>query len=415
MSWQDRLRQNITLTSPLGTIFEPKWIGNERSKEKKLGLFTYPNVAGTVVQDLNISSTRWPLTVYFSNSDHDLDSEDFWNALDETGLWRVIHPTKGLVDLQLVSASENVQPVTDGNYTVFNLEFIQPAGVDVLQSGEAQKSLLDRLLDALNDNALTQFADQVEAVSDAARTAVNNAVKSVNGAIDSVLGPIAQIDDAIDSAYTGIGRSIDNAIDAVTLAPEQLAGSLQNLVQLPARATLSSSQKLAVFSNLISEVSKLEGTTKETFAVKDLVLSAANGAISIIAANTDAQTRTDIVNQVENISSSFDNIVNTLSNDQDNVETDKLEDQYISQETSYPQNLILASAAIRFLLQASADLSIEKRFILKEYRLPIFITIKEYGTDELLDYFYETNKIEKEDFLLLPPGREVVVYPGVIV
>ena len=95
------------------------------------------------------------------------------------------------------------------------------------------------------------------------------------------------------------------------------------------------------------------------------------------------------------------------------VQTDKIEDQYISQEGTFPQNLLVSSLAVDYLLKASFDLSIEKRFTIVENSLPILLCIQEYGTDELLDFFYETNKITGSDFLLLPAGTEVIVYPGI--
>ena len=56
MSWKDRLRGEIVLTSPDGDVFNAKWVGNDRSKEKKIGRFDYPDFDGSVIQDLGIKT-----------------------------------------------------------------------------------------------------------------------------------------------------------------------------------------------------------------------------------------------------------------------------------------------------------------------------------------------------------------------
>jgi hypothetical protein len=91
MSWLDRLGENITLTSPDGNVFTAKWMGGERTREKKIGLFTYPDVAGTIAQDLSVNATKYPLTIYFDGSDHDLIAERFFRATGQNGLWSVLH------------------------------------------------------------------------------------------------------------------------------------------------------------------------------------------------------------------------------------------------------------------------------------------------------------------------------------
>ncbi len=414
MSWINRLQPVIEMRSPNGNIFTPKWIGNERSREKKLGLFTYPDVAGTVPQDLNVNSTKWPLTVYFDNSDHDIEGERFFEATAETGTWTVQHPVKGTLVLQLVSVTEAVQPVTSGNVTAFTIQFIEPADVEVIKSKLELRNLAVTAGLNSRSSVLQQFADQVSDVAGNARTAVNTATKKVKTAMNSVLGPLAQIDDAVNSSFKSIDRAIDDTLTQATLFPEELGGQLQNLAILPAQIAVSSTQKLNNYGNLIIEIFKVDGDTKETFAVKDLVLSACVVAVSNISSTSDAKTKAEAIIQVEKVSKFFDDITNELDKDQALVPTTKIEDQYISQEGSYPQNLLTASFAIDYLLRFSFDLGIEKRFTLKENRLPIMITIDEYGTDLFLDFFNETNKLSRSQFLLLPPGFEVVVFPGAI-
>ena len=95
MSWEDRVRGNITLTSPDGDNFVGKWIGDPRESQKQLGIFTYPKVDKQIVQDLGISGISYPLTIAFDGEDNDLEATRFFDALSARGPWSINHPTKG--------------------------------------------------------------------------------------------------------------------------------------------------------------------------------------------------------------------------------------------------------------------------------------------------------------------------------
>lgn len=90
MSWMNETREEITFRSPSyvksqggGLIeaaksaafgvageFVALWRNNERTFEKKLGMFDPPHFQGTIVQDLGVKSTLYPLTVYFDGMYH---------------------------------------------------------------------------------------------------------------------------------------------------------------------------------------------------------------------------------------------------------------------------------------------------------------------------------------------------------
>jgi prophage DNA circulation protein len=117
MSWLDRLRSDIELTSPSGAVFNPLWIGDDISMAKKLGIFEYPKVLGAVVQDMDVGATSYPLSLFFEGPDNDLEAADFFKACKERGPWTVIHPVDGTLILNLVNISKKVRPVESGNLT----------------------------------------------------------------------------------------------------------------------------------------------------------------------------------------------------------------------------------------------------------------------------------------------------------
>ena len=126
MTWIDRLSPTIDLTSPDGNIFDALWRNGPRSLTKKLGIFEFPGVKGAVVQDLDVGPTRWPLVIFFDGEDNDKEGTRFFKACKERGLWTIIHPVKGSLELQLISATELIDPVESGNITRFETEWIEP-------------------------------------------------------------------------------------------------------------------------------------------------------------------------------------------------------------------------------------------------------------------------------------------------
>ena len=96
MSWDNELKEDIKLTSPENNIFYGLWRKNDRSFEKKLGIFSIPKFDGDIVQDLGVTSTRYPLTIYFDGMYHHKDADEFQESLkNESGQWAVIRRRRG--------------------------------------------------------------------------------------------------------------------------------------------------------------------------------------------------------------------------------------------------------------------------------------------------------------------------------
>lgn len=161
MSWRDRLVPNIVFVSPDGNQFTAYWKSSPRTKDKKIGIHEFPRVAGNIVQDLDANSDRYSLTFYFEGADHDLEAQAFWAAFNERGVWDVIHPVHGFMQLQPLSITENDDPVDSGNITEFNSEWIEPIDEITLTSAREQAAKVDALSDETNGASAEQFDDEV--------------------------------------------------------------------------------------------------------------------------------------------------------------------------------------------------------------------------------------------------------------
>ena len=72
MAWQDRVKE-AAYTSPGGTRTPFLYEDVRMSIEKKTTGFDFPDADGTLVQDLGHTGRRYPLRMFFSGDDYDLE------------------------------------------------------------------------------------------------------------------------------------------------------------------------------------------------------------------------------------------------------------------------------------------------------------------------------------------------------
>ena len=419
MSWRDRLRQIIKLTSPDGNIFEAKWQGNSRTKDKKLGLFDFPKVKGTKVQDLDIGSARYPLTIFFDGENNDQESDRFFKACDERGDWNIIHPVRGSLDLQLISVSENIEPVESGNMTRFDMEWIEPLKDSAVPSLFQQRSIIASQIDEINSTASDQINSNVLQKKASEITAFEATVNGVVSSVEKFLAPIYELQSEVNSQILSIKRGINSLLTAPVLDIVSIAGQIQTLVQLPALAIADINSRVEAYKNLINAALDFSPDTVETkdrniVAVQELTLTSGLAAISFISSTGELSSRLQAIELIEVNTELFKNITDTLDATQELFQDEIIDDQYFSQSESYSDAVLMISQTIAYLLRSAFDLSIEKRFVLEKMRAPIEITISEYGDlgefDSNFDLFIASNGLKGNDILILPEGREVLVY-----
>jgi hypothetical protein len=87
-----------------------------------------------------------------------------------------------------------------------------------------------------------------------------------------------------------------------------------------------------------------------------------------------------------------------------------IDKQFISQSVGYSTVQNLYALTMQYLLSQFFNLKTEKRFTLKNKRSPLEITVTEYGTLDDYDLFIESNQLSGDEILILPAGKEIVIY-----
>jgi prophage DNA circulation protein len=418
VSWQDRLKTTIQFISPDGNTFVALWRGGPRNIEKKLGIFQIPKVKGAKIQDLDVGASTYPLTIYFEGPDHDVEAERFYKACSERGTWTINHPVKGIKVLQLVTCTENVQPLDFGNITQFTTAWIEPITETVELTPAMLKSSTINQVDSLNSTTADQFESVVETDTFSLVQAIESATDAVTAAVDTALAPLYELNNTINSQIMSIKNGIDAGYAGV-LNVLSLAGQVQQLIQLPFLVATDVKAKVNAYSNFVTKILDMSpetatGKDRNTVAVQELALTSYIAASSFIAVTGELSTRAESIELIDSMTDLFNDLTNELDTVQELFNSLSIDNQYFSQSESFGESTKITATALAFLIKNIFDLAIEKRFVLEKRRAPIEITITEYGDlgedDINLDLFISSNKLKSNDILLLPAGREVVVY-----
>lgn len=413
----DRLRGEIKLTSPKGKEFSGKWIGDPRSMQKKLGQFTFPKVQGTKTQDLEVTGTTYPLTIYFDGPDNDQTAEEFFEALKQKGKWQVIHPVFGSLDLQLVDVTDNVQPIESISYRLFNTNWIEslPEGAEV--SKPQQKGEIESQVETANEVAADQFVGRtfMDFFSEAGAmaTAVNKVISAFRKNIR-----IATNFNIIPAQVEGLNNSIQGLISDFPIDTESLATQLQQLVQVTVLGqdnVIDANDSYVNFAGAMQDIAPTVASKEgvNTISVQELMLSATLGAVALSSsALPGITTRSQAVQTAEGVIDYFNAMTDNLDVTQDLFKDVPIEFQYYSQSQSYADNLVLTAQSAQYLLISAVDLKVERRFILQEDRNILDICAAEYEdiTDETLDFFIDTNNLKSDEIRVLPSLKEVAVF-----
>lgn len=418
-TWLERTNDSIFFTSPEGNTFDALWIKNPRTMEKKLGIFNLPERPGAVVQDLDTGAVSYPLTFFFEGTNNDREAEKFFKACKERGRWLITHPTKGLLSLQLVNITEQIDPIENGNITQFTSQWIEP---DEISEGISVLQRVQKIFNLINDirtSSFSQFTNIIKQVKAVQTAAIRTASTLVSTNVDLILNPLFEAKDEIASQVASIQRGIDETLSQDFIPVDSLAGQLQNLVEIPALGTDEATARISAYTSLITSLTAelpedANQKSINSLAVTEIALVSSLSALSQTAVTSELNTRTESIGLINSVFTQFENVINYLDAGQQIFIDNDIDDQYFSQSESFSDVYTTIMNVALFLLQQSFDLLIEKRFILKNDQAPIITTINEYGdlgeNDSNFDFFIDTNELKGNDILLLKSGKEVVVY-----
>ena len=422
--WTTRLRSTITLQSPDGTQFVALWTGNDIEGGKRVGLFDYPMIDGTVAQDLGLKGWTYPLTLSFEGATHDIDAWNFTRAFSQRGSWNVIHPVYGSLTLQPLSPiTIKAQPITSANVTVVETTWLEPvvtAGM-LISASELGAQITDQVA-TVSASTGAQFTAAVDLTDpDAMAAAMTAGLGNLGLFNKSPLSKFIAASAQVQATFAQLSAVASAALAAVPMDIINTIASVQGIMQLPALAGADLSATISGISSyagsvISSIIPGADALSQNAAVMGELFLTGAVTGAALTVANTTAKTQDQSVQSIKDTLALFTAVTTGLDAVQTASAGNIAASQYFSNSGAFADLAQLIALTAAYLLRTLFDLKIAKRFTLAVPRACIEIVIAEYGAEIAADgtdnyaLFIASNKLIGRDIVILPAGREVVVY-----
>lgn len=413
MAWTDRLKEGAYI-SPSGvrTVFDFEDV--RQIVEKRTSAFNFPDVDGTFVQDLGRSGRRFPLRMFFSGGDHDLDAAAFLDALSEKGRGKLEHPFYGTFDAvpfgQIIRRDDLK---TAANQTIFDVTFYETTGVPYPNSQDDPGSGVAASVSEFQASISEEF-DLVTDLDQAVEKAtLQSQFSALLGSTASVLGPIADTVDSVRSRFNAIRDSIDRGIDILISDPLTLAFQTTQLILAPAKAVAGISARLSAYGDLAQSLISgdgavvspgLDSRNSNEFHARDVFASSYVAASVSSIVNNTFTTKPEAIDAADTVLTLFEDVSEWRDNNFESLEE-------IDQGAAYQKLQEAVAVAAGFLVQISFSLKQERRIVLDRARTVIDLVSELYGdVDDSIDYFITSNDLTGSEILELPEGKEIVYF-----
>lgn len=407
MSWQEKIKTALIITTGDGREYKPLWKNAQQSTDFNVSEFDFINTPGTLVDRREPKGRKFPLEIYFQGDEHLEQAEAFRISANDKRAWTVSHP---LYDIIVCHPSSLTFDNTDLNVTKITGTLFETITSDKPKSTVSpvdkiteDKSTLDEVCAATFEATVIPAASDVSDMKDSTQQAYNS------GSL------VARGDDAQN--YFNYFNTAQAAILSATVEP--LAAMRAAITFLNAPALFVDTVQ-ARFNLLQTQFEALQNSLPSIFSPNEKRIYQAQGTAivsSMALAAATPQTAAEygsmeaVLDMAENLLDNY----NAFLLDLDGLQTNNggLEDSYIPDPAPLTGLNELISFTVTSLFDIALEAKQERALYLEEDSNPIVLTHRFYGldsADELLDYFIATNQIGLNELLQIKKGRKIVYY-----
>lgn len=410
MSWRDRLR-TLDYTSPSGETFTLLFDDLSREVDKKAPVTEFPGQNRGAVQDLGQSTIRYPMDVYISGADYDVESDRFWAALNESGPAEMQHPRYGDLVVLPVTVSQSERFVEGAGQARFSVEFVE-ADAQQFEYPRVARTSPDAI--AANAAAAAAQAADVAGRADiddlgaaaALKENILNGLNTVTDAFDTITGFTDDLRNEINAQVSEITSTIDDLVQA----PADLAESLLQLYRTPARVVTTIESKINGYQQIFNGlVDGFVNTTVQYGEMIGLIQQANAAGVQAAAAESTADGLIDTRAGAARISDALSDIQSGIDNAFDQMSA-AVDIDYDLQAAGRRA----VTSALRSLQERALNLPIEQSETLEQDEALIPLVDRLYGDvdafDGTLDAFIAFNELHGSEILIVPQGKTVRWY-----
>lgn len=261
MSWKDQLRP----ASFRGVPFFWRDLG--KAGGRRTAVHQHVQREKPFVEDLGRQAREFTITAYLIGSDYLEQRDRLEEALELPGAGKLVHPTRGEIDVTLVGGYSTSETVEQGGYCTVTMPFTE-AGVAVepsvkIDAPSAVAAAAEDVQEAAKESFVKRYLTSglPGYVLDAAREQAANVIGLIQNPGFDLQGAI---DDATDF-YNEAQSTLDELIDTA-LSPLQMVEGLQGLV-----VDIKGAFGASAFETLISLYQSFFGASSSGSSTDDTV------------------------------------------------------------------------------------------------------------------------------------------------
>ena len=416
MSWRDRLK-SCTYTPPSGAEFDLQYEDVAMSVNKKTTTFEFVGSSDVFIQDNKVGVRSFPLTVYFSGDDYDLQANQFLAALSEVGPGQLQHPIYGLMQVNPVGdIGRSDKLKTGANETAFDIKFVETISNLYPSAQVDQQAQADLASDSFDNNKSEEFAGEISIASATEAQSLISESKDLLGKFKSGLDTLAQGQASLQKEMNDIFNSINNGIDDLIGDPLTLAFQTIQLVKTAVNSTALIEDKLDAYGDLLNDIISPDSTVNKTYnseganSVQNQDLYAASNVSAMVdcIVAEDFNTREQALLAATELNEYFFNYMTWKERNYASVETLDTGGGYsdLQNQVSIASSLIIDLA---FSLKRQKTVLLDRDMFIVDFTYRYFNTTDNSDIEEVIIL----NNLNNSDIWTLPKGKLMKYYVGV--
>lgn len=407
MSWQDRIKENIIITTGDKKQWDVLlWVNPSKSTEWSSSEYNFINVQGKRVERGKLAGRTYPLEFYFQGDDHLTTFSEFEKSANAPGEWLIVHPYYGnivatITSLSVDNSQQNISKVSctaletitkDFPETTFNaVDFV------ILKKDQLDFTLEQQLKDpptVTDENIIKLTNDQN----------YKEGIKIISVDLDA-------------EEYFNAFNEAQSAVSVITAAPIQAMRATISLLTLPSKFVSSVQDRIntliTTFKNLRSTLINLVNpASKQIYEIQGAAIISSMFYASATPLDGNYTSSRGVIKILESLTSNY----KQYRTDLDSIQgvNGSSPDYYIPSYEAQSQLAELYNTTVSNLILIALNGKREYSVVLTEDSNLINLTHKFYGNknfDADIDTFVNQNNFKSiDDYLGLKKGRTVVYF-----
>ena len=407
MSWTEKLKTGLKITTGDGKKFTPLYKLNPKTTDFNVAEFEFPNIEGTLVKRSLVKGTKMNLEFYFQGEDHLSQSLEFEESAKDKRPFIILHPFFGEMTVQPTSLSYdptglNLTKVTGNFIETISDEYPRLTKDPKNKIALSSKNTQDSLVESFGSNVIVEPSDI---------TSLNE-----NNASIYALGSEAVQSGKQANEYFQLFQTANSAVSVMAANTSNAAQLITNLYTYPSLFVSGIKERLTLLFKQLVKLGSALNTLSTPNEKKIYELSGGAVLTSIVSATinplgTDYNTSKDVIESIDSIVLSWNTYINNIEAIQ--TDTNDLVDSYVPDFNSLRPLMELINFATANLINIALDASSERSIILESDSNAILLTHRFYGLNEgdsNLNKFINQNNLSVNELIEIKKGKKIVYY-----